>query len=145
MANPKVQELKKHLISKGFLVYRCGAEDVMLAERVRDNLIMDASVAVIASEPLRVRFLARAQRNDFPWSQENPAALLERARRAVATAAPEGFREVGTMTTPLLDPIDAEQVLDVWYQVVFEKDVGGLDEAMEAVQFALSLEKVAVR
>lgn len=145
MPSPKVQEIKKHLVGKGFLVYRCGAEDVMLAERVRDNLIMDASVGVIAGEPLRVRFLARAQRNDFPWSQENPAALFERARRAVAAAAPEGFREVGTVTTPLLDPIDAAQVLDVWYQVVFEKDVTDLDEAVTAVRFAIALEKVALR
>ncbi|HQP34559.1 MAG TPA: hypothetical protein PLI95_05260 [Polyangiaceae bacterium] len=145
MASPRVLEIKKHLVAKGILVYRSGTEDVLLAERVRDNLIMDASVAVIAGEPLRVRFLARAQRNDFPWSQENPAALFERARRKVAEAAANGFREVGTMTTPLLDPVDAEQVLDVWYQVAFEKDVTDLDDAVSTAKYALELDKVALR
>jgi hypothetical protein len=145
MAVSKVQELKKHLTAAGFLVYRTGAEEVHLAELARENLIMDASVSIVLSEPLRVRFCTRAQRSDFPWSNESTAALFERARRQAATAMARGFREVSTAVAPQTDPVDAEAVLDVWYQAIFEREVASLDELDALLAFALALEKVAPR
>ncbi|MBI5537299.1 MAG: hypothetical protein HY898_31545 [Deltaproteobacteria bacterium] len=141
----KIQDLKKHLVSRGFLVYRTNPEEVQLAELVRDNLIMDGSVALLTGEPMRVRFMTRAQRSDFPWSHETPAALFERARRLAVRASAHGFREVSTVVIPQQDPIEPDTVLDVWYQVVFERELGSLEEAEDVLRFALSLEKVAPR
>jgi len=145
MAPLKLQDIKKQLVTRGFLVYRTSPEEVQLAELVRDNLIMDASVAVVAGEPLRVRFKTRAQRSDFPWSHETPAALFEHARRLAAAAASHGFREVSTAVVPQLDPMESESVLDVWYQVVFDRELESLDDLADVLTFALSLEKVAPR
>ena len=145
MPPTKNQELKKHLVARGFLVYRTSPEEIQLAELVRDNLIMDGSVSLLALEPMRVRFMTRAQRSDFPWSHETPAGLFERARRLAVAAAAHGFREVSTAVVPQQDPMEPDAVLDVWYQVVFERELGSLEEADEVLRFALSVEKVAPR
>lgn len=145
MTAPKLAELKKHLRSKGFLVYRTSEQEVQLAELVRENLIMDACVSVVVEEPLRIRFVTRAQRSDFPWTHESPAALFERARRLGVSAASHGFREVATSVAPQADPMDSGAVLDVWYQVGFEREVGSMHELDEPLAFALGLEKVAPR
>jgi hypothetical protein len=145
MASSKLSDLKKHLRSKGFLVYRTSEQEVQLAELVRENLIMDASVSVITEGPTRVRFMTRAQRSDFPWSHESTTALFERARRLGVAAAAHGFREVATSVAPQADPMDPGAVLDVWYMVGFEREVGSMDELDEHLTFALSVEKVAPR
>ena len=49
------QQLKKALVSAGFQVFRTLGEEIVLAERVRENLIMDSGVRLRASEPLEVR------------------------------------------------------------------------------------------
>jgi hypothetical protein len=145
MASAKLSDIKKYLRSKGFLVYRSSEQEVQLAELVRENLIMDASVSVVVEAPLRVRFLTRAQRSDFPWSHESPAALFERARRQGVSAASNGFREVATSVAPQADPMDPGAVLDVWYQVGFEREVPSIEEIDEPLAFALGVEKVAPR
>ena len=93
MPSAKVQDVKKLLTTSGYLVYRSGTDVVHLAERVRENLIMDASVSVVTEPQLRVRVTTRAQRTDFPSSHETQDSQFERARQMGAAAVQRGFRE----------------------------------------------------
>jgi hypothetical protein len=145
MASTTVSELKKHLVANGFVVYRSAEGVVFLAERPRDNLIMDANVSVWLAPQLRVRLVARAQRSDFPSSSETAEALFDRAREVAKPALRDGYVEVGTEVTPQLDPMDAARVLDTWYQVAFEKPVASIEQLGETVAGAMRLEKVAPR
>jgi hypothetical protein len=60
------QQLKKALVGAGFQVFRTLGDEIVLAERVRENLIMDSGVRLKASEPLQVKVIFRAQRGHFP-------------------------------------------------------------------------------
>ncbi len=144
MPSPTPSELKKLLIGAGFEIYRTLGSRVLLAERVRDNLIMDSGVSVLShDEGLRVRFLTRAQASDFPG--ENDEQLFERARRVGAEASPEGFSEVETAVCPIHDPGDRERVLDTWYEVAFEARANGEEGGLELVRYAFRITKTATR
>jgi hypothetical protein len=134
------QQLKKALSDAGFLVFRTQGADVILAERVRDNLIMDSGVRVRASEPLQVRVVLKAQRADFP--HEDEALLFQRVRTLAAVALTAGFAEVDASVVPVMDPSDAQRTLDTFYEVVLAREADGLDTALEGVRFALTLEKM---
>ncbi len=132
-------EIRKALLASGFELYRTQGDLVHVADRVRDNLIMDSGVSVSTS--LRVKFVLRAQRSDFP--NDATTQLFERARALAVGAAERGYVETGTLTSPMHDPADPSRTLDTWYEVSFEKAVTTLDEAMAEVGFALTLEKAA--
>src|SRR5207237_2061540 len=92
MSSSTPSELKKLLLAEGFEVYRTLSDQIILADRVRDNLIMDSGVAArLGSEP-RVRFIVRAQASDFP--ADSTAEIFERARRMAAEARARGYHEV---------------------------------------------------
>lgn len=139
---PTPAEVKKALVSSGFVVYRTRGDVVHVAERARENLIMDAGIRVRSSE-LAVILMVRAQRCDFP--QDAESAMYDHARTLANVALERGYAEVGTHITPLLDPNDETHTLDSWFEVSYEKRVNDLDEAMAEVGFALSIEKVAAR
>ena len=135
-----VPEVKKALVAAGFDLYRTRANEVWVAERVRDNLIMDSGVSVVLSgASLIVRFVVRAQRSDFPG--DGASALFDRARCLAAAAEQRGFSETTTTTCAVQDPADETRTLDTWYEVSFERQVAGLDDAMVEVRFALGLDK----
>ena len=52
--------LKKTLLADGFEVYRTSPNLIILADRVRDNLLMDSGVAVVHEGSLIVRITLRA-------------------------------------------------------------------------------------
>ena len=139
---PTPAEVKKALIAAGFEVYRTRGDVVHIAERARENLIMDSGVRVHATE-VAVSLVLRAQRTDFPHDPDDD--MFERARGLGVAARERGYHEVGTQITRLPDPSDEERTLDSWFEVSFEKRVTGLDEAMTEVGFALSVEKAASR
>ncbi len=133
-------EVKKALVAAGFELYRTRGQLVCLADRVRDNLIMDSGVSVACQDlGLAVRVVVRAQRSDFP--SDAVSALFERARALGTWAVNRGFREVETVTTPRLDPADRSRTLDTWYEVVFEKPVAAIPEALAEVRLAVGSEK----
>jgi hypothetical protein len=132
-------EIRKALIAAGFELYRTQGDQVHVADRVRDNLIMDSGVSV--STALGVRFVVRAQRSDFP--NDATAKLFERARSLATMAVARGYVETGTMTSPMHDPADPSRTLDTWYEITFEKSVPSLPDAMTEVGFALGIEKTA--
>ncbi len=135
------QQLKKALAAAGFEVFRTLGEDVVLADRVRENLIMDSGVRLRSGSQLEVRVVMRAQRSDFPSEEEGN--LFDRVRALAEPARAEGFAEVSTAATKMTDPSDAEHTLDTFYEVLFAKQVDGLESAFAGLKFALGLEKTA--
>jgi hypothetical protein len=140
---PTPSELKKTLVARGFEVYRTLPDQVVLADRVRDNLIMDSGVAARAGSPLSVRFVVRCQASDFPSA--GAEELFERARACAAEAQRRGYAEVGVVAVPVRDPGDPTNTLDTWYEVAFERPVSSEDELAEELRYALGLEKTAAR
>jgi hypothetical protein len=140
---PTPSELKKTLQARGFEVYRTLGDQVVLADRVRDNLIMDSGVAARPGDVPVVRFVVRAQASDFP--AVSPDDLYERARILAAPALGRGYAEVGVAEVPVHDPGDATHTLDTWYEVSFERAVASEDELEEELRYALALEKTVSR
>jgi hypothetical protein len=132
-------DIQKALRGAGFEVYRSASGVVRIAERVRENLIMDSGVEI--AEEGAVRFITRAQQAHFPG--ETDAALYGRARALAAPALSLGYREARTFVSELTDPEQPDQVLDHWYEVQFEKPVDSIEAALEEVRFVLELCKVA--
>jgi len=137
---PIFGEAKKTLHEAGFLVYRTRASVIHLAERVRENLIMDSGVTLDASD-LRVAFAVRAQRSevgDLPDLE-----MFARARDLAYAAVARGYTEARSGLRDVPDPGDPSRTLDVWYEVTYEKRVDDMGEAMDELRFLLSLEKSA--
>jgi len=145
---PTVPEIKKALKEAGLELYRTRGDVVFLADRVRENLLMDAGTFVRASGgtgggagALRVGFVVRAQRTHFPNEAEE--RLFERARHLGASAVARGYLETSAEVRNVLDPGDDQRTIDHWCEVSFEKEVDDLAAAVIAARFALALEKVA--
>lgn len=134
-------ELKKALQAQGFEIYRTTASEVMLADRVRDNLLMDSAVAVGVGEEFTVSVIVRAQSSDFPG--EGEASLYGRARRCAEGAQQRGYRESATQVVPVYDPGDRTRILDTWYEVRFERKAPDLEHVVAEVRAALAIEKCA--
>lgn len=134
------KELKKRLAAAGFEVFRVVGPRIHLADRVRDNLIMDSGVSAMAS-PLAVRFVARAAQSSYVSEAED--ALFERARGVAETAASRGYREVETTVARIEDPGGGGATLETWFEVTFEKQVASEDQLIDELRFALGLEKTA--
>lgn len=145
MGELTLSDIKQLLIAHGMIVYRMTGNSVAIAERVRDNLIMEAHVQVVVESGMRVRFTTRAQRADFPSSSETEPTLLARARELGKPALSLGFSEICTTVESISDPMDASCSLDTWYQVHFEKLVNTDEELICAVQQAMVVKKVAPR
>src|SRR5688572_10972746 len=107
---PTPQDLKKTLVARRFEVYRTLGDQVVLADRVRDNLIMDSGVSAKPGEVLAVRFIVRAQASDFPSSKADD--LYARARECATEARTRGYAETGVAEVPVRDPGDATTTLD---------------------------------
>src|SRR6478735_10387141 len=136
---PTPAELKKTLVARGFEVYRTLGDQVVLADRVRENLILDSGVAARPGDALSVRFTVRAQGSDF--QNASPDDLFERARVWVKEACDRGYAEVATAVVPVRDPGDPSKTLDTWYEVLFERPVVDEDELERELRYALALDR----
>jgi len=135
--------LKKALVAEGFEIYRTSPNQISLADRVRDNLLMDSGVAVIQGESQAVRVVLRAQATNFPG--ESADALYARARSLASPLTERGYLEIAADAVPVHDPSDRSRTLDTWYEVTFVRSL--IDEGIlfEELRFALRLEKNAER
>lgn len=140
-AAPTPQQLKKALVASGFEVFRTLPEEIVLAERVRENLILDSGVRVgpLSDGKLRVRVVLRAQKADFP--SEDEGALFERVRKLAEPALEDGFAETSTNVNAVKDPADPQRTLDTFYEVFLSREVASVEEAVPVLKFALGLEK----
>jgi hypothetical protein len=134
-------QIKRALIDAGFEVFRTRGDEIALAERPRENLIMDSGVRLRIADPFEVRIVLRAQKADFPNEEE--AQLFERVRRFASASLPGGFAEVATCITRMTDPGDAERVLDTFYEITFAKNADALPDALLELRAALAVEKRA--
>jgi hypothetical protein len=134
-------DIKKALRAAGFEVYRTQRNVVHVAERVRENLIMDSGIRIVGAGV--VVFYARAQRGDFPSEADDE--LVARARTLGEPALGCGYREVRSFMTELTDPGQPGRVLDQWHEVQFAKQVTTIAAAIDEVRFAYDLDKVAGR
>ncbi len=139
---PTPSELKKSLLAQGFEIYRTSSDQISLADRVRDNLLMDAGVSVRVTD-LAVRLVLRAQAGDFPG--EAAEQLYERARGLATDATERGYREVGCGAVPVPDPGDRSRTLDTWYEVTLERTVPSEEELGAELRYALGVEKTVPR
>ncbi|MCC6557676.1 MAG: hypothetical protein IT372_32385 [Polyangiaceae bacterium] len=137
---PTPAEIKKALRDAGFEIYRTRGDVVFIAERVRENLLMDAGIFVDAQHPT-VGFVVRAQRSDFPGAAEEQ--LFERARRLAEPALARGYAEAGAHVREVRDPGDGDRTLDTWCEVQLERRVDSVESAIGEVGFALSIERAA--
>lgn len=137
---PTPADIKKALVANGLEVYQTRGDVVHVAERVRENLIMDSGVRVHATD-VRVVFVVKSAKTDFPSEPEE--RLFERARALAEPAVGRGYHEVDAMVTRVLDPGDSGRTLDTVCEVLFETAVGDVERAMDEVRFALALDKSA--
>ena len=134
--------IKKALVEAGFEVFRTRNEEIVLAERPRENLIMDSGVRLRLAAELEVRVVLRAQKADFPNEEE--ARIFERVRKlADDHVLAAGFAEVSTSVTKVTDPGDAERTLDIFYEITYAKAAAALSDALAELKFAMALEKRA--
>jgi hypothetical protein len=143
MPPPSVQELKKAILKGGFEVYRTRGSEIQLAERPRENLIMDAGISILHGDPLRLRVTVRAQKADFPG--ENDEALFERALALASPLLSRGFAEVERRARPLPDPGDPSHILDTWLEIFLERSLSESDDLLAELPPLLRLNKAAVR
>jgi hypothetical protein len=134
-------QLKKVLSDAGFEIFRSRADEIVLAERPRENLIMDSGVRLRLGGTLEVRVVLRAQKADYP--NEDDAHLFDRVRHLAASTVAAGFCEISSAATKVTDPGDAERVLDTFYEITYSKAGLQLDAAMAELKFAIGLEKRA--
>jgi hypothetical protein len=140
MPTPTPSELKRQLVAAGLEIFRVHGSRVHLADRVRENLIMDSGVAAVAGDPLQVRLVVRAQASHFPG--ESPDQLFTRARQLAAQSAERGYLEVETTVVPIKDPGGGPQTLDTWFEVAYEKSVADGELVVE-LGYALGVAKTA--
>jgi hypothetical protein len=139
---PTPAEVKRALVAAGFEIYRTRGDVVHVADRVRENLLMDSG-AFVSSSALAVGFTVRAQRSDFPAEGEEP--LFDRARKLADEALARGYLEVERTARRVADPGDSERTLDTWCEVTYQLSVPDLAAAVDELRFALALEKAVTR
>jgi hypothetical protein len=137
------QTLKKSLVAEGFEVYRTSPNLIILADRVRDNLLMDSGVAVVHGEPLVVRITLRARAAEFPGDGEQ--ALFERARALATPVKDRGYDEIAAIAVPVMDPGDPSRTLDTWYEITYERRLADEGDLHPELRFALTVPKTAER
>jgi hypothetical protein len=135
--------LKKALVSEGFEIYRTAPNLITLADRVRDNLLMDSGVSVVAGESLAIRVVLRAQASNFPGDTAD--GLFARARALGAELAGRGYAEVGAEAVPLADPGDRTRTIDTCYEVSYSLAVPEDTALYQELRFVLGVTRNAER
>lgn len=130
------KELKAKLAGDGFLVFRTLGSEVRLAERIRENLILDSGVAALITEAgVVVRVAYRSEATTDPQATE--PQHFERASARATDALRRGYVEVERRTTPRVDPGDAERVLDTWYEAIFHSRALSWQDVTPELRWAL--------
>ncbi|HXS19274.1 MAG TPA: hypothetical protein VN764_18885 [Polyangiaceae bacterium] len=140
-------ELKKRLRTLGFEIYRTVDGQVTLAERIRDNLIMDSGIVVGPvgaygehPEQLSVSVTLRAQASHFP------GASADQVRSEALTLARDllhrGYVQADFLGRPMLDPGDPAVVLDTSHELRVVRIVEETELAVE-VQHLLSVRRAS--
>ncbi len=136
-------ETKKALVAAGLEVYRTRGALVFLADRVRENLLMDAGAFIRTGAAMGVGVVVRAQASDFPGEVE--AQLFARARAVAVMALDAGYHEVSAQLHEVADPGDPARIIDTWCELTLENPVADLDAAIDEVRRAVAFDKAVPR
>ncbi len=136
-----VKELKRALQDGGLEVFRVRGEEVHLAERQNVQL-MEAGVRVRGGDAPGVTVVTRAQRNDAPAL--GPDAMFELVRGRHAGLRDAGYAEVAAASREVRSVSDPGQLLDVWFEVTWQRPVSSLPEAVSEASRAMRAERYVV-
>lgn len=138
MSIPAPAELKRKLRAAGFEVYRSSPQFILLAERVRDNLIMDSGVAAKwdrEQTELFVSVTVRAQASHFPGADDE--RIWEMAQELSTVFVTAGYQQQESRATPVPDPNDPDKSLDTSHEIHLRKVVTDLDDLFSELRAAL--------
>ena len=93
-------------------------------------------------EILQIRLVMGVRRGQFP-SESERAPVRPRPRAGQGGAAPGVRRGISTGVATVPDPADPARTLDTFFEVVFAKDVEGVEGLAEPLRYALGLAKTA--
>lgn len=153
MSPQALAELKKKLRAEGFEIYRTREGYVELAERVRDNLILDSGIAVgwtssaddsnqAAAEPAPlVRVTVRAQASHFPGYP--PDAVAAQAENLALPFQELGYTAEQPRTLDLHDPSRPEHVLDRSHEVLLQKTLADVQELVPEIRALFALRRAS--
>ena len=135
--------IKAALEEAGVEVYREEQSRILIAERIRMHL-MDSGIVVSDDTEtpghIRVEFTARCQESDC--AGRGSQTLLEVVRGKISPIASDyGFIEVSASRREVRDPVNDARVLDIWHQITYGIDAESAESTVEAVRWALSLDK----
>jgi hypothetical protein len=137
----KPTDLKQYLVAHGFQVFRTMGSRVVLADRVRDNLIMDSGVAADCANPNSVRVVLRARASDHPG--ESDEQLFARVRTLAHAQLGIAYTESECAVVPIEQPEEPSRHLDTWYEVTYARRVDDLEDLATLLRFALGVNKIA--
>lgn len=135
------KEIKQSLLEAGLEVYRTTGQEVIVADRVRDNLILDSGVRVRAGDQMEVRLIMGLRRGQYPNDSDDQ--VFERLRRLASPAMGRGFAEAHAGTSAVTDPADAKRTLDTFFEIILTRHEGDRAAMLEVVRFALDVAKTA--
>lgn len=148
-ARPKVMpaadtaELKRRLRGEGFEIYRTLDSKVLLAERVRDNLIMDSGVAAgpmtggTTGEALCVFVTIRAQLSHFPGAGAD--AVQNHAWGLARPFQERGYAAGEPATSEMRDPSRPDRTLDTIFEIPLSRQLDDPQGLLTELRIALSL------
>lgn len=144
MPDQDLLELKRRLQAEGFEIYRTKEGHVSLAERVRDNLILDSGIAASSApggSAYSLRLVLRAQTSHFPGYPDD--AVLVQARTLAEPFLKQGYTEETTRRSDMTDPSDPSHVLDTVHEVVLRRDPADWTELVAQIRAAFTLPRAS--
>lgn len=133
---PPAGELKRMLRSEGFEIYRTSPGKILLAERVRDNLIMDSGVAIVSKAGFEVQVTVRAQASHFPGASAE--SMRQRAGELAHSFEQRGYEcgEVAESQVP--DPSNPGRSLDTSFEIALHRRFDQLEDVFRELKAALA-------
>ncbi len=138
MPVPDSVELKKKLRAAGFEIYRTTEGAILLAERVRDNLIMDSGVAAQIPETegaWGILVTVRAQASHFPGADEQK--IWTQARTLAASFLSSGYGEKDARCQEVTDPSHPGMSLDTSHEILLTRALTTFEELITELRSAL--------
>lgn len=132
----RVDDLKRLVRNAGYQVYGTQGQKVQLAERVRDNLILDSGICV-SLDPLSIIVTVRAQMIHF--SGQPVERAREFADELSAAFLPLGYTRESSETVVIPDPNHEGAILETVCEVELHKNVASPDSIASEIQLALNL------
>jgi hypothetical protein len=143
------QDIKKQLVAAGIEVYRTQSNHVVLAERVRENLILDAMLRVYPDGATRqvredgamflLEVVFRVEGHVFRGEREDQ--LFARVHALAQPASARGFREHARQVVPITDPSSPGTVLDHFYELSMRADGLALNRTVDEVRYFLGIRR----